>query len=92
MTLTIKEGFAPCPRTKHSPAKTQAFQPQYQKILKRQEKFATQIKNNLHNPYHCVIIPLVVAEWSSLVARRAHNPKVVGSNPASARTKKPRKH
>ena len=28
-----------------------------------------------------------IAEWSSLVARRAHNPKVVGSNPASA-TKK----
>ena len=27
------------------------------------------------------------AEWSSLVARRAHNPKVVGSNPASATTK-----
>ena len=24
------------------------------------------------------------AEWSSLVARRAHNPKVVGSNPSSA--------
>jgi hypothetical protein len=24
------------------------------------------------------------AEWSSLVARRAHNPEVVGSNPASA--------
>ena len=28
-----------------------------------------------------------IAEWSSLVARRAHNPKVVGSNPASATTK-----
>ena len=26
----------------------------------------------------------VVAGWSSLVARRAHNPKVVGSNPAPA--------
>ncbi len=25
-----------------------------------------------------------VAGWSSLVARRAHNPKVVGSNPAPA--------
>ena len=24
------------------------------------------------------------AEWSSLAARRAHNPKVVGSNPAPA--------
>ena len=28
------------------------------------------------------------AEWSSPVARRAHNPKVVGSNPASATKKK----
>ena len=28
------------------------------------------------------------AEWSSSVARRAHNPKVVGSNPASATKKK----
>ena len=27
---------------------------------------------------------LIGAEWSSLVARRAHNPKVVGSYPASA--------
>ena len=26
----------------------------------------------------------IVAGWSSLVARRAHNPKVVGSNPALA--------
>ena len=28
------------------------------------------------------------AGWSSLVARRAHNPKVVGSNPAPATTVK----
>ena len=28
------------------------------------------------------------AGWSSLVARRAHNPKVVGSNPAPATIKK----
>ncbi len=27
---------------------------------------------------------LIDAGWSSLVARRAHNPKVVGSNPAPA--------
>ena len=27
------------------------------------------------------------AGWSSLVARRAHNPKVVGSNPAPATSK-----
>jgi hypothetical protein len=32
---------------------------------------------------------LNIAEWSSPVARRAHNPKVVGSNPASATTKNP---
>jgi ribosome maturation factor RimP len=32
-------------------------------------------------------IGAVIAGWSSLVARRAHNPKVVGSNPAPA-TKK----
>ena len=30
-----------------------------------------------HPPYN-------IAGWSSLVARRAHNPKVVGSNPAPA--------
>ena len=31
---------------------------------------------------------IYIAEWSSLVARRAHNPKVVGSNPAPATTKR----
>ena len=31
-----------------------------------------------------------VAGWSSLVARRAHNPKVVGSNPAPATNKNAR--
>jgi hypothetical protein len=31
-----------------------------------------------------VILPPSVAGWSSLAARRAHNPKVVGSNPAPA--------
>ena len=30
------------------------------------------------------ILPFVDAGWSSLVARRAHNPKVVGSNPSPA--------
>lgn len=30
------------------------------------------------------IIKKTIAGWSSLVARRAHNPKVVGSNPAPA--------
>ncbi len=33
--------------------------------------------------------PLDVAGWSSLAARRAHNPKVVGSNPAPATIKSP---
>ena len=27
---------------------------------------------------------IIIAGWSSLEARRAHNPKVVGSNPAPA--------
>ena len=31
-----------------------------------------------------IIRALSDAGWSSLVARRAHNPKVVGSNPAPA--------
>ncbi len=31
-----------------------------------------------------VIVERTDAEWSSSVARRAHNPEVVGSNPASA--------
>ena len=30
----------------------------------------------------------ITARWSSLVARWAHNPKVVGSNPALATNKK----
>ena len=29
-------------------------------------------------------MPNIDAGWSSLVARRAHNPKAVGSNPAPA--------
>ena len=28
--------------------------------------------------------PYIIAGWSSLVARRAHNPKVIGSNPIPA--------
>ncbi len=34
------------------------------------------------------IVPASDAGWSSLVARRAHNPKVVGSNPAPATNNK----
>ena len=32
---------------------------------------------------------MLSAGWSSLVARRAHNPKVAGSNPAPATSKGP---
>ena len=31
-----------------------------------------------------LLLNIIIAGWSSLVARRAHNPKVVGSNPAPA--------
>ena len=40
--------------------------------------------NSLHFRAQVVIIAPVIAGWSSLAARRAHNPKVVGSNPAPA--------
>ena len=36
--------------------------------------------------YHDKTCNVSDAGWSSLVARRAHNPKVVGSNPAPATT------
>ncbi len=42
------------------------------------------IRNPLHLNQGTHIITLSDAGWSSLVARRAHNPKVVGSNPAPA--------
>ncbi len=38
------------------------------------------------DPYYA---PHTDAGWSSMVARRAHNPKVVGSNPAPATKFKP---
>ena len=34
--------------------------------------------------YACQITKFLIAGWSSLVARRAHNPKVIGSNPIPA--------
>ena len=34
-----------------------------------------------------ILLYIVVAGWSSSVARRAHNPKVVGSNPTPATTR-----
>src|ERR1700722_19257970 len=41
---------------------------------------------NMTNMLHCNRGCLIIffAGWSSLVARRAHNPKVVGSNPTPA--------
>ena len=36
------------------------------------------------NPVCAFSIDIFIAGWSSLVARRAHNPKVAGSNPAPA--------
>ena len=36
------------------------------------------------NIFPCLLKALQIAGWSSLVARRAHNPEVVGSNPAPA--------
>ena len=34
--------------------------------------------------FESLILLFIIAGWSSLVARRAHNPKVVGSSPTSA--------
>ena len=39
------------------------------------------------NPSFSAKLFLYIAGWSSLVARRAHNPKVVGSNPTPATIK-----
>ena len=43
--------------------------------------------NNFKSNAYNVLIE-TVAGWSSLEARRAHNPKVTGSNPVPATTKK----
>jgi hypothetical protein len=40
--------------------------------------------HGLTSPPNAINIHVLVAGWSSLVARRAHNPKVAGSNPAPA--------
>ena len=43
------------------------------------------IRKILDSHLYCLYTVFQVdAGWSSLVARRAHNPKVVGSNPAPA--------
>ena len=38
----------------------------------------------IHLPPLNNFISVIIAGWSSLEARRAHNPKVVGSNPTPA--------
>ena len=60
--------------TKNFSQKGLTFCPAYGIILEQSARTAEEQKVN-------------IAGWSSLVARRAHNPKVVGSNPAPATTK-----
>ena len=38
----------------------------------------------LLHPFNGLTIQFNIAGWSSLEARRAHNPKVIGSNPVPA--------
>ena len=45
------------------------------------DKWQTEAYNNIIEGIRYL---LYIAGWSSLVARRAHNPKVVGSNPSPA--------
>ncbi len=49
---------------------------------KSTEKINAPIDNGILIDY--ISCALMIAGWSSLVARRAHNPKVAGSNPAPA--------
>ena len=61
----------------------------YRNIRKRVpiKRYSFFYKKDLHFIFQHYIIDwgkLNIAGWSSLVARRAHNPKVVGSNPAPA--------
>ena len=44
----------------------------------------TESHNQLDDGSYLTMLPVIAARWSSLVARRAHNPKVVGSNPTRA--------
>ena len=60
--------------TKNFSQKGLTFCPAYGIIFEQSARTAEERKVN-------------IAGWSSLVARRAHNPKVVGSNPAPATTK-----
>src|SRR6478736_3110399 len=62
------------------PQKQAVFQPQLSKITK---DFGT-----LDSSFAVSTLRLPDARWSSLVARRAHNPKVGGSNPPRATRRK----
>ena len=53
-------------------------------INEKQRKNAYFTKIDCVNAVKAFIMCTSIAGWSSLVARRAHNPKVVGSNPAPA--------
>ena len=48
----------------------------------RSYRFDSDLRHHYLQGRGCVYY--IVAGWSSLVARRAHNPEVVGSNPAPA--------
>ena len=50
---------------------------------------ASVVRIHLH-PLELVFYRFIDAGWSSLEARRAHNPKVIGSNPVPAIICKPR--
>ena len=47
-------------------------------------RYPLHFSNKGRNVLVCAKAPPDSAGWSSLVARRAHNPEVVGSNPAPA--------
>ena len=47
-------------------------------------QIASVVRIHLHPLGKILPIKLNIAGWSSLEARRAHNPKVVGSNPTPA--------
>ena len=46
--------------------------------------FSLHCRFGVRNIFSCAEAQPDIAGWSSLVARRAHNPEVVGSNPAPA--------
>ena len=54
----------------------------FSKVFKERSKTSC-----ILNFYHYNAPHISGAGWSSLVARRAHNPKAVGSNPAPATNK-----